>query len=1006
MTKGWILVLIFWYVGLSSLGSSTRPYLLRDKEKYRAASLWADSLMQDLSPEAKVAQLLMPIVNAGDGAWEKKIEELVQQTGVGGLLFDKGQLEKQVLATNRAQSLAEVPLLISMDAEWGLAMRLEGTPSFPKNTMLGALRDTFVLYDYGLEMARQCRLIGAHINFAPVVDINTNPANPVINTRSFGSDPQRVAAYAAAYAKGLERGGVMAVMKHFPGHGDTSEDSHLELAGLQRSRAGLDSFELVPFKHLIRQGVSGVMTGHLSVPALETDVRLPASQSAAVIEGLLKKELGFDGLCITDALGMKGASTQSGDICVRALQAGNDILLAPPNPAADVKAILSAIEQGSLSQQEIDEKCRKVLIYKYILGLNKYKPADTSSLQKRLNTAEVQRLSRYMYANSITLLRNRQDLLPFRHLERKSLAVVSLERPAETPFVKMLRNYSSLETFSLMPGNELDKRDLKQTFGQYDKIIVCVYSGNTNQIEWLSRFNGLNNLCVCYFISPYRMQVFDRALSEPDAVLCAYEESLPAQEAAAQAVFGGTALRGVLPAPIGTVYPAGHGLQTEKTRLSYGIPEESGMSAPVMSKIDSIVEDALNQGAMPGCQVVVAKNGRVVWNRAYGWIDSERSRPTNTDDVYDLASLTKALVCTPAIMSLYEQGKIKLDEPLSNHLPVLRDTDKEHLTYRNVLYHQARLSPFVPFYQYLLDTTSYPGPFLSTKPDSLHPMRFDEFCWIPLNFSFRSELVSGEYKGPYSLQAAENFYVNASFRDSVCKIIAETSLLNNTRYTYSDLGFILMGFSAETLLGKTLDEWVENELFAPLGAETTMYQPLKKIAPGRIAPTTLDTCLRKQLLRGYVHDEAAAFLGGVAGNAGLFSSASDLVKVLQLFLDEGTYGSVRFFEPSTLRYFTSKRSSLSRRLLGFDGAETNKNKIQQVAPSASRKTYGHIGFTGTCFWVDPVHELIYIFLSNRVHPDRNNNLLSKLDVRPKIQEVLYESMEAYNKKQTSLQNGL
>jgi len=285
-------------------------------------------------------------------------------------------------------------------------------------------------------------------------------------------------------------------------------------------------------------------------------------------------------------------------------------------------------------------------------------------------------------------------------------------------------------------------------------------------------------------------------------------------------------------------------------------------------------------------------------------------------------------------------------------------------------------------------------------------MRFDEFCWIPLNFSFRSELVSGEYKGPYSLQAAENFYVNASFRDSVCKIIAETSLLNNTRYTYSDLGFILMGFSAETLLGKTLDEWVENELFAPLGAETTMYQPLKKIAPGRIAPTTLDTCLRKQLLRGYVHDEAAAFLGGVAGNAGLFSSASDLVKVLQLFLDEGTYGSVRFFEPSTLRYFTSKRSSLSRRLLGFDGAETNKNKIQQVAPSASRKTYGHIGFTGTCFWVDPVHELIYIFLSNRVHPDRNNNLLSKLDVRPKIQEVLYESMEAYNKKQTSLQNGL
>lgn len=1006
MTKGWILVLIFWFLSLFGLESSTKPFLLRNKEQYPAACLWADSLMQDLSPEARVAQLLMPIVSANNGSWEKKIEELVQKTGVGGLLFDKTQVTKQVLATNRAQSLAKVPLLISMDAEWGLAMRLEGTPSFPRNTMLAALRDTFVLHDYGLEMARQCRLIGAQINFAPVVDVNTNPANPVINTRSFGSDPQRVAVYAAAYAKGLEEGGVMAVMKHFPGHGDSSEDSHLELAGLHRSRAGLDSLELVPFRHLIQQGVSGVMTGHLSVPALENDARLPASQSAAVIKGLLKNELGFDGLCITDALVMKGASGQSGEICIRALQAGNDILLAPPNPQADVKAILQAVKQGRLSQQEIDEKCRKVLIYKYILGLGAYKPADTSSLQERLNTAEVQRLNRYMYANSITLLRNQQDLIPFRHLERKSLAVVSLERPAETPFVKMLRNYSSVEAFSLMPGNELDKRDLKQTFGQYDKIIVCVYAGNTNQIEWLSRFNGLNNLCVCYFTSPYRMQVFGRALTDPDAVLCAYEESLPAQEAAAQAVFGGTALRGVLPAPLGSVYPVGYGLKTEKTRLSYGIPEESGMSAPVMSKIDSIVQDALNQGAIPGCQVVVAKNGRVVWNKAYGWIDVERSRPTNQEDVYDLASLTKALACTPAIMSLYEQGRIKLDEPLSNHLPALRNTDKENLTYRNVLYHQARLSPFVPFYQYLLDTTSFSGSFLSTKPDSLHQMRFDELCWIPLNFRFKPELVSREYKGPYSLRAAENFYVNASFRDSVCKIIAETSLLSRVRYTYSDLGFILMGFAAETLLEKSLDAWVEKELFARLGAETTMFCPLKEIPAGRIAPTTLDTCLRGQLLRGYAHDEAAAFLGGVAGNAGLFSSASDLVKVLQLFLDEGTYGSVRYFEPTTLRYFTSTRSNLSRRMLGFDGAEPNTAKIQPVAASASRKTYGHIGFTGTCFWVDPVHELIYIFLSNRVHPDRTNNLLSKLDVRPKIQEVLYESIEAYNKKQLVLQNGL
>lgn len=1002
MNKKWLRLVLLILLNLPFAASASGPGLLRDKPKYARAVVWADSVMQHLSLPEKAAQLFMPIVSAAQGNWEKQLDDLVQKVGVGGLLFDQGQLHKQVLATNRAQSLAKLPMLIAMDAEWGLAMRLDQTPSFPRNTMLAALRDTFVLYDYGLEMARQCKLIGAHINFAPVVDVNTNPANPVIGSRSFGSDPKRVAAYAATYARGLEAGGVMAVMKHFPGHGDSAEDSHFELAGIHRSRAGLDSIDLLPFKYLIEQGVSGLMTGHLSVPALESDALVPASQSTAVISHLLRQDLAFEGLCFTDALKMKGATNNSGENCIRALQAGNDILLGSARPSADIQAVVSAIAQGRIRQEQIEEKCRKILIYKYMLGLNSYAPADTTALAASLNNAEVQRLSRYMYTNAITLLRNQQDIIPLHKQDNKSLAVISLERPAETPFVKMLRKYRSVDAFALMPGNELDKNDLKVFFARYERVIVCVYAANTAQIKYLNRLKDLDNLCVCFFITPYRMAAFDQALNSPDALICAYEESFHAQEAAAQALFGGTALRGVLPADIGRFYPAGQGLQTQKARLSYGIPEESGMSSSVLVKIDSIVDDALNQGAFPGCQVVVAKNGRVVWNRAYGWIDADRSRPADTQDVYDLASLTKALVSTPAIMSLYEQGKISLDDPLSKHLPVLRNTDKESLSYRDVLYHQSRLAPFVPFYQHLIDTTSFSGPFLTSKPDSLHRLRFDEISWAPMHFLYRPELVAREYQGPYSFKAADNFYVNTSFKDSVIKIIAASSLLNRERYAYSDLGFILMGFAAENLLGVGLDQWAENELFKPLDAETTTFRPLDKIDKKRIAPTSLDTCLRGQLLQGYAHDEAAAFLGGVAGHAGLFSSASDLVKILQLFLDEGTYGLHRYFEPATLRYFTSTRSNMSRRMLGFDGAEPNPAKIQQTAPSASRKTYGHIGFTGTCFWIDPVHELIYIFLSNRVHPDRTNNLLGKLDVRPKIHEVLYESIRDYNKQQQEM----
>lgn len=996
MIKRVLFILLTALLGAMTVRAVT-PTLWRQSVGNEACAQWVDSVMNTLDRQARVAQLFMPVVSSqSDQGWPEKIDTWVKEQGIGGLFFSQGTVERQRQALNRAQAAARVPLLIGADAEWGLAMRLTDAPRFPRNTMLAAITDTALLYEYGLEMARQCRAMGIQVNFAPDADVNNNPANPVINTRSFGSSPRRTATMASQFARGLEAGGVMAVVKHFPGHGNTMEDSHEQLARIRGDRSSMDSIELYPFRRLVAEGVSGVMVGHLSVPAYESNPLLPSSQSAAIVDGLLHKTLGFEGLTFTDALVMKGAAASySGLNCIRALQAGNDILLSPANLANDLRAVVSAVERGLISDSVIDAKCRKVLTYKYILGLSHLEPIETEGLAKRLHSPRTQALDGQLHLQAMTLLRNEKDFLPLRHLESQRTAVVILGDTLDNPFMQTLKLYQeNLDSYAFAASAAPNRQELAARLARYDRLVVGVYANTARQSEWLNALSAVAPVAICTFTSPYTLSRLGKVLQTAPAVLCAYEASSLAQQAAAQAVFGGNAVNGTLPVPIGELYAYGHGLQTEKARLSYGLPEEVGMRSEVLARIDSIVEDALLREAFPGCQVLVAKNGKVVWNKAYGYVDVDRCVKVSPEHVYDLASVTKALVCTPAVMGLVERGMISLDNPVSMHLPALQQTDKRNLSYRQMLYHEARLSPFVPFYQHLVDMTSIPGGlFLTTRPDSVHTARFDESSWAPGHFSYDGSLVSVRAGDPYNLKVADRFYVHQSFRDSVVDIICQSALLKRTRYAYSDLGFILMGFAAESLYGQTLDQWAEKELFGPLGAWTTTYLPLRKFKAERIVPTALDTTLRHQLILGYPHDEAAAFLGGVSGNAGLFSNANDLAKFLQMMLDEGTYGRHRYFEPSTVRFFTSTRSRLSRRMLGYDANEPNQAKVQPVSPRASLHTYGHTGFTGTCFWVDPDAQLIYIFLSNRVHPDRTNTLLGRLDIRPKIQDVIYQSFQ-------------
>ncbi|MBO5719904.1 MAG: serine hydrolase, partial [Bacteroidales bacterium] len=569
----------------------------------------------------------------------------------------------------------------------------------------------------------------------------------------------------------------------------------------------MDTVELLPFKHLIHAGIDGLMVGHLSVPALEKDVLLPSSQSRAITGALLHDSLGFKGLCFTDALVMKGTvSSYSGMNCIRSLQASNDILLSPANLPADITAVVKAVEKGLLSDSLIDAKCRKLLTYKYALGLSKQQPIQLDSIVDVLNHEQAKALNLRLHVEAITLLRNQNDFLPLRHLDSKKTAVVLLgASDKNNAFVAQLKAYQeNIDVYPVLAGNENDREDLAEQLKTYDRCIVAIHANTRQQQLWLARLRHLPHLALCFFSSPYSMALHGDILQEAEAVLCAYENSELSQKAAAQAIFGGNSISGRLSAPIGKYYPCGWGLDTEKTRLSYLYPENVDMSSLRMMAIDSIVEDALQREVFPGCQVLVAKDGAVVWNKSYGYIDHEHSRAVSNDDIYDLASLTKAIACTPMIMSLAEQGRLHLDEAVSNYLPALKEGDKSDLSFRQMLYHESRLPSFVPFYQMLIDTSSYASPFFLTyRADSVHCMRFDENAWAPGSYDFYPHLVSSTAKDSFSLQVAEDFYVHDSFRDSVIRRINDADLLKRKRYVYSDLGYLLMGFAAENIARKS-----------------------------------------------------------------------------------------------------------------------------------------------------------------------------------------------------------
>lgn len=962
---------------------------------------WVDSVFSRLSLQEKVGQLIVSTIPAkADKLRKKQIRDLVKKYKIGGLLFAEGTPEEQAILTNLAQKNAEVPVLITFDGEWGLSMRLEGTPYFPKNAALGCIEDNNLIYEYGREVAREFRELGVHVNFAPDADVNTNPLNPVIHVRSFGEDPKRVAEKVLAYSRGLESGGVLSVSKHFPGHGDTDVDSHKGLPVLYYNRERLDSVELYPFRQMVRAGLGGVMVGHLQVPALEPDNKTASSLSANVVTGLLKEEMGFKGLVFTDALDMKGVSAVP-QVTTKALLAGNDMVLVQFNTANAVQEVIDAVKEGVLPQAEVDAKCRKILTYKYLLGLRQPRPQlQISGMSYRINTDEAKALVTKLRHAAVTVLGNHFGILPLEPVGSAPIALLSVGDGKDSVFVDEMKKFSPVPVERLLLTKDMTpdaRRELLRRLADYRRIVVSV-SGKDNDVhhytDFLVQLEQLSVPMVYAFFTSYRgMQSLQPALAQAAAVVLGHSSEADIQQYVAGVIFAKVPAQGKLSMSIGHIYKVGDGaVITPGMKPGKIIPEDLGMKSNELHRIDAIVRAGLDAGAYPGCQVLVLKDGQTVYDKCFGTHSDKDTAAVRPTDMFDLASLTKTTATLLAVMKLYDTGKLKLTDKVSKYLPYLRTTNKKNLTVRDLLLHESGLPPYMRFYLEAIDPNSVHGPYAQSWVDQWHRTQVSEHSYYCSDFKFKKGLVSPKESAVYTLRVADNMWLNKSFKNTILQKIARCEL-DRKRYVYSDLGFVLLQQVIESIVQLPMDLYIAKEFYAPMGLQRTMYLPLLRYTKQDVMPTAANDFLRRQDLCGYVHDETAACLGGISGNAGLFSTATEVSKIYQMLLNGGELNGKRYLTEATCRLFTTETSAISRRGLGFDKPNLEDPKNSPCAASATSAVYGHTGFTGTAAWVDPEHNTVYIFLSNRVCPNVWNTKLGDMNIRTDVQEAIYKSLE-------------
>ncbi len=986
-----ITAILVWLIALR-VSAQVEPILSYKAMQDPHCEAWVDSVVSRMDIREKVGQLLVYTITPDQSrANVAHLKEVINTYHVGGLLFSGGQLQDHVALTNLAQETAQVPLMITFDGEWGLNMRIKSIPAFPRNAILGCIRDEQLMYEYGKEVARQLREIGVHVNFAPVADVNINPRNPVINTRSFGEDPYNVADKVIAYSTGLESGGVLSVSKHFPGHGDTDVDSHKALPVLPFTRERLDSVELYPFRQAIGAGLGGIMVGHLQVDALDPGKRLPSSLSPNVVTGLLKEELDFRGLIFTDALSMSGVGTP-GRLSVEALKAGNEVLLVPHPFKREYDNLLDAIKKGEISEAEIDRRCRKVLRYKYALGVDRQQPVQLSGLVQRLHTPQTESLLLNLKKAALTVVNNNEGVLPL-YAEEKNIALLSVgDGNQDAAFVKELNKYAYVAHYKLTSATSgTQQAQLLKELRKHTRIIISIAgTGIKGHSAFLNNFEPEDHLVYAFFTPHKTMLDLEVPLAKADAIVLAHANETAVQQHAAAVLFGRKIANGRLSESLGRLFPAGAGVDiTPSLRPTYE-PADFGMDEEVLREIDQIATGAIKAGAMPGCQIVVLKEGKPVYDRCFGKFTYEGDREVLPTDLYDVASLTKTSATLLAVMKLYDKGMLNVTDLASKYLPYLKGTDKRSITLRDLLFHQSGLPATLPFWRELVDTETIKGTLFSRQRDAIHTIQTGPNTYISSVFDFKKEWVSGEPSEQYNLRMGDRLWINGAFRGEMMEEVIRTPL-RQRKYVYSCVGFILLQQVVEAITGMPLDRFLSEEFYTPMQLERTAYLPLRHFEKEEVAPTVKTDYLRREMLQGYVHDEAAACQGGISGNAGLFSTARDVAMIHQMILNGGELDGKRYLSEETCRYFTTTKSGISHRVLGYN-RPLKGSQHNPCSPSAPASVYGHTGFTGTCAWVDPENEMVFVFLSNRVYPNSWNNKLSSLDVRRKIQETLYRSL--------------
>ncbi|MDD2675797.1 MAG: glycoside hydrolase family 3 N-terminal domain-containing protein [Flavobacterium sp.] len=932
---------------------------------------WVDSLYNTMTLEEKFGQLFMVAAYSNkDSAHSNAIEKLILDYKIGGLIFFQGGPVRQAKLTNRFQSKSKIPLFIGSDAEWGLGMRLDSTYRYPWNMTLGAIQDMKLLEKVGAQMGQQSKRLGMQFNFAPVLDINSNPKNPIIGFRSFGEDKFKVTERAIAVMNGVQSQGVFSTGKHFPGHGDTDTDSHKKLPIINSSKERLKDIEFYPYKKMFHEGLASVMVAHLSVPSLEPRPNFPSSISYNVVTDILQKEMGFQGLIFTDALNMKSVSNFKlpSEINFEAFMAGNDVLLFPENVPAAIDKFRLAYSLNLFTDERLALSVKKILKFKYKAGLNTYKPIVTENLYNDLNALENDALQYELYENAITVLKNTSAVLPIKNLDKQKIAYVKIGDDSNDDFLSTLKKYAEVTEIE-----ETNLDSLQAKLQPFTTVIIGYHKSDVafrnddlkaNEVFKINFLAKNNNVILNVFAKPYSLLPITN-FENIEGLVVSYQNSSIAQIVSAELIFGSIEAKGKLPVSINDSFKVNDGLPTEKlNRLGFTTPENVGMNSTILSKIDGIANKAINAKMTPGIQVLVARKGKVIYQKSFGYHTYDKSIKVQDSDIYDVASLTKILATLPNVMLQYDQKNINLETTLGSMSPIFKDSNKTNINFKDLLSHYAGLAAGIPFYKAATDKSN-----------------------LPSGIYFRKVAEQG-----FSKKLGDSLFIRNDFSDTIMQMIVDSKIAVKKEYKYSDLTFMILKDYLEKTTGKTLDVLIQENFYRSLGMNNSSFNPLNKFDKNRIPPTETDTYFRRQLLQGYVNDLSAALEGGVSGHAGVFSNAMDVAKIMELYLQKGNYGNQQYFSEKTFEDFNTCYFCAvgNRRGVGFD-----KPQLGAEGPTcgcASMTSFGHTGYTGTMAWADPETQIVYVFLSNRTFPVAAENRLSKANIREDIQKVIYEAI--------------